>query len=1258
MSGDRVIGHVPRPAKLDELADGRSYSVAASAGTGKTYLIQHLVADLVIEQGIELPRILIVTYTEKAAGELKLRVRQTLRAALTPSPQRPDEPCWEITEEKRARAAAALRDFDTATIGTIHQFCWQNLRELGVLAGLPPSMNREVVDEPTAEAWRHVLRRRIRHDGFARYWSVLTGWDRTQLEKGVCRIALSEASPRPTEEEIVADLEELREAWRALDRPETVRKDFHPFHDKPKVGGTSDNTAHLRAYRGFCRGVFSALAELDAGSLSVGDALLFRLPVAANLLRRKGNAKVTAFEKATHETKHLCRTDAQRDFLVAANKLCIACEGWAVRQLALDVRDRVRHLHEERGSITYRQMVSRLRDAIVAEDGRPGERPLLSQLRDRYAIGIVDEFQDTDDGQWAIFRSVFLREPDGSPRIDGRLFVVGDPKQAIYRFRGADVEAYRRAVAELQETAGTETVELDENWRSTPELLDALEVVLAPGLFAPDGIEYGRVHARADCQLDDPAGGPPLVFLAPPGWDDPDAERLYKEPLDWILAQGIAAEIKHLIHDAGMRYRKRGERKLLPLAPSDICVLGRNRDDLILVGRALRRAGIGYAQYKRQGLYATAEALDLLDVLIAVGNAESSSDVLRMFATSFFPIPARELASYRGLPPDHELSERFRTWVAFGQSGDIPALLRAIEEDSGVIRRLLFQEGERSAANMRQLFDDVLKLHAETGWMLPQITEEMRRRTQTDPKELADTDLLRLESEDDLVTLMTMHASKGLQYPIVFLAGGYSGKNRSFPKHPVVLHDNEGVPYLSLRPTQEKARWYNEQAQDDARLLYVAATRAEARLYLPFWGAAQANFHAEIYERVRPTCLTLTQTPHPLVEFRDAGRAFAEVPPLPGTVGDATAEALTTFSPPDPPGTVSAGEQKHWVTNRRGPQQTSFTGLARRREKDAAGLSIELGPGVSSFGQESDEVPNVPVEPPAEALSDAPGEEAREHDEVELEGADLLDVGSDDAVHIPGGADVGTAFHRAIENLDLATLRGHSFDDWWASAPDCRVDLQRVGFDDEQQREGASWIHRTLTTPFHGQRLQDGSRVAVTYPSFADMERVLPEVPFYLPIPEEAHARLGEAAVGDGRAFAVRRGWLTGTIDAVLRHDGRAAFVDWKTNRLRSVEDPIREDYSEQSVARYTREHYDLQIAIYTVALLRWLRVRDETEYAERFGGVFYFYLRGTGRADAAPGEGVFHLLPDFETVKSWEERLLRHSYRPKKVRGAGLEVT
>lgn len=1167
---------IRKPAALEGLDLERGVVVEASAGTGKTYFLEHLVAELVLERDARMKEIVLVTFTEKAAGELRARVRRTLQGILAerddaPSP---DGSGWVLDEARLARARRALLELPEAFIGTLHQFCLDCLRDVDPYLATAV----QLVEEPVEEAWRHVVRMALLDDELGPAWQRLPRAERALVMRGARELLKTNARHHPSMAELEDWVEELVRLWVDTGAP-LPGGGKHPYTDD-RMFKQHANAKPAKAYRRWLAHLTETLAVYRQREGASWQSVLLSLGtvVDAHII-----AKDRIHNAATDPK--VCSDELARKVIQRGSDLTLHVTSYLAVRLSEPLRRRIRELHEKRGTVSFDEMVSRFRD-ILAREASGVERPVARGLRARYRYVLVDEFQDTDDVQWEALRRAFVDEWDtASP--PATMVVVGDPKQAIYRFRGADVAAYHKAKDAL--LAGRPAVHLEESYRSTPQLIDALNSLVPSTLFrVEDGIDAPPVKARAKTSIRLPAGTNPVTLLgAPPPRDGP----YNKKALERLFARAIAQEIESLLRDDEPRFidpKGRGPRRLVA---GDICILGRGKDDLDVVGRALRRWGIPFVHYKRRGLYKTPEALDLLDVLLAVSEPTPTNQ-LRALATVFFPVAAPELERYATLDEEHPYRQVLAEWHELARHGDVPTLLRSLERRLPVMERLVFHEGERAATNLRQLLDELLAWHASEGYLLPHLIAELRRRVFAEEEIRADpheTDLLHLESERSLVTLMTMHAAKGLEFPVVFLAGGYRGAPEYIPRFPVVLHEGTDT-YVALHPPDFQERWREEQEAEDARLLYVALTRPQALLYLPHWQLDDVQrVYPGLYTRLKDRLDEIADKGgEGHIGYRVVSPLPTERPRIPGEVSEETVELVRTMPVPESvPVALTAEEERRLHAARVFVRVDSFTSLKREIEARAPSEAEETGrPGPEGHERHEPE-PTLPL------------------DEQELQ------------TTFPGGARVGDLVHQILERIDRRRV---------AELPNAEAllereqavfeRLRRVRFSDEASLGVARAVFAALRSPLVAKD--------VRYPPVSEIPEQLVEEEFLLP-----HFVARDSAAA---------GYLTGSIDLIFRHQGRTCLVDWKTNVLRTNG---RLDYSPQRVAEETWSAYSLQLKLYTVALLRWLGIQDEEAYEQRFGGVFYLYLRGM-RADGDGTQGVFFHRPTFAEASEYVEEIAR----------------
>ncbi len=1159
MSGGEPI---PSHPLASELLSRRHAVVEASAGTGKTFLIEQVAAELVARGAVRLDQLLVVTFTEKAAAELRARVRR-LFERLAGAPEAAAPGCWRLDAEGRARVAAALRSADAAPIGTIHAFCHGVLRDHAFAGGR--LLDEELADEGArfTRAFQDVLRAAPRDEELRAALALWTGEGAklADLEALVhdCHRLRGPIAPAWSEEAIEAALSALPSLTEARAAAGEV--------SRPCVAKT----------RLALEIVYGILASWRA---SAGRPASERFAIVLRLWRDDGERMTRSdpvpLRYARKQLEHALARGAPVERLTSAlSGLCAAAPGVTpyVTALARDrVEARLAREQQERGGIDFHAMLAEVDRALGLPDS-----PLLPALRARYRVALIDEFQDTDELQWRIFRRVFSSSPDGHS-----LYLVGDPKQAIYAFRGGDVESCLAARRDLL-APGEEPFRLSENFRSTAPLLEALNQILdqtAQEPFFEGEIRYDTPVrcGRPELTFEDAARPEPVHLL--PTQEDRAAQGVLIPP----LARTIAAEIHRLIGGPAPA-RIDGE----PVRARDVFVLAQKRAELELVAAELRRAGVPFAFYKQAGLFQTAEARHLEDVLAAVADPGDREARFRAYLTPFFGLALADLPAAADLPESHPALARLRRFARLAGERHPAALARALLTESGLVRRLIaFGDGERSLANYLQVLE-LLQRGAGEGAGAARMAGTLRalRQGQLQPPG-EEEDLQRLSTDEEAVQLLTLHAAKGLEAAVVFVAGGFTA-GRGGGARPVHLPP-EGRRHVLVGPEPEpwRLRAAAEAAREEERLLYVALTRARGRLYLPFLGVFDPKRPAETEEAGRITG-PYRHVNRRLRTLLAGGLARA---PLFRIVA-AGARPPEARAPAGAPLTLPAGlldepEGDDWAELRRrhaGFVTTSFSGLARR-------LPVE--------------------EEPADARADGP---------------DRARPGPDE---LPGGATSGSFLHELLARVAPEAALASPSPEALGRHPEVAWLLQDAArrFDIPARFHGhaLALVHAALASP-----VALGGEVV---PGLASVPALRREVEFLFPIPD---GQPPPRAAGDREPppFTVRRGFIVGFIDLLFTHGGRVYFGDWKSNCLPAFEgEKLAEGFSP----------YELQARLYTLAVLRMLRLRSAAEYEARFGGFAFLFLRGLSPSGTGR-EGVYFRRPAFAEVRGWERELAALSY-------------
>ncbi|HET9449288.1 MAG TPA: 3'-5' exonuclease, partial [Aggregicoccus sp.] len=683
-----------------------------------------------------------------------------------------------------------------------------------------------------------------------------------------------------------------------------------------------------------------------------------------------------------------------------------------------------------------------------------------------------------------------------------------------------------------------------------------------------------------------------------------DEGKLSAEGIRNALGQKMAEEILGLLAPVAPALKLRDSKGERAVKASDIYVLTRSEKEGRELAQWLRAAGIPVAFFKQDGLFQSDEAQDIRELLQAIAEPDDRSARLRAWGGPFFGLSLEELARTRELPPSHPLLFRLAAWKALADARDYERLFSRILEDSGVVRRELFLgASERRLTNYLHLFELLLEEVGRSRCALPELVRALQAYIEgrrSPPNESGNVQ--RLEGERDAVQFMTMHKSKGLEAPIVFLGGGFTAA----PTGDVVVFHQDGqrVAWLG-KPDGELAPLVDQERRaDDERLLYVALTRAAARLYLPYFAELSDAERQALGEQpdaklsgafgyLKGGYAVLNARLQSMVGAGEAGpeQGFVRTFVPCGALAPASApeEALAAWRPP--PELLEEA-----------PVDTRVGELRRRH----AGFVV------TSYSRMS-----------AAAKSAVTSDEDVEELKADREGEWPV-LAADE---LPGGVATGLFLHEVLEKVDVKPVcEAESLEAW---APGVETLLQRAarrqGIEPRYLPHARRLAWNALRTPL---ALWGGQRLT----GIAHADKLLREVEFLYPIPEASHPRLGGSAPVGAR-YGIERGCVRGFIDLVFEHQGRVYFADWKSDLLPR--------FDAASVGEHVRAHYAIQEQLYTLAVVRMLGIATEAEYEARFGGSLYCFLRGMGQEE---GAGLYLGRASWAQARAWEEALLRNT--------------
>ncbi len=1192
--------------------------IEASAGTGKTYNIEGLFIRLVLELQLQVDQILVLTFTNAATEELKARIRNKLvraRDAFTAGGSA--EPLIESLikthpDQKAAgaRLHEALIDFDQAAIYTIHGFCQRIIHENAFethnlfdteLVSNQSRLIQEVVDDFWRKAfytappeWIGFGLERIKNPNyFARLLDRVKTPD-VKIVPESFEPALETLPP------FRKGLEALKKAW-PTSRQAVIQAMMDPALNASIYGRVkSDANQPEMSERELKVITLAEAMDRLAHPQSTGFPLFdkFENFTAAKLARaaKKNNSP------PEHDFFDLCDVVFTRAELLTAEfeQSLMFLKTRLFDFAASELRKR----KKEKNIQYFDDLLITVLNVLKSQNADQ----LTARIRQRYRAALVDEFQDTDNVQYDILARLFSH-------ADSLLFMIGDPKQSIYSFRGADIFSYMKAArnADAKFT-------LTKNWRSEPKLIAAVNTLFSgvnnPFIFEEIPFEAGQA-AQPPSEIAE-GGGPPLIFwyldsTKITGTGKP----INKPPATRLIADAVGREIGRLVSTSP------------PLAPGKIAVLVRTNDQAQLIKDLLTARDVPSVLYTSANIFDSREAGEVQHVLTGIAHPADTSRIKAALATDIMGIRAADLISGDLESPwwESRLS-RFGKYLQTWEQNGFIRMFSLFLAREGVKERLLsFPDGERRLTNVLHLVELLHRQSAAKNTGVSGLLKWLAEQRDPITPRLEENQL-RLESDENAVKIVTIHKSKGLEYPVVFCPFCWDGSlinDREFAFHDVADDFKLTFDLGSQSRDQHLALARNELLSENLRLLYVALTRAKQRCYLA-WGhingaetsALAYLLHGGTDQTAEFSAADKTALLKDQFKDKTSTGLFDDLQQLAARSGNSIEVVLL----PEPTDSVrviadaqAAGEP---LFCRR------FTGNVDRTWKISSYSSLV------SAGASDVDLPDRDDSP--DRLKPDP---MTTTDELETAG----DQTGISVLAFPRGARAGSFFHDIFEHHDFA-------DD-----PSGRLEtlvsgkLQQYGYDRKWHQTVCTAITTVLAVPLHPDLAQ------FRLSSLKAGERIN-EMEFYFPLKTVTPAKLKEAfrkpggraisgqlAARPGRlTFAPARGFMKGYLDMIFSHRGRFYLLDWKSNYL----GPTLEHYNQPSLHKTMEEnYYTLQYHIYTLALHQFLRYRQPNyRYDKDFGGVFYIFIRGVNALEG-PRYGVFYDRPDPDLIDTLGRTLI-----------------
>lgn len=1190
--------------------------IEASAGTGKTYTISHLYLRLIVEKGLSIDNILVVTFTNAATDELRSRIRLIIKVAYDMVEGRCDDEiikkynelygylntiCAKTNsgnyrQQIKDKLQLALTEIDKAHIYTIHSFCSRTLNEFAF-------ESRSLFGSQLVEDESPYMRRVVEDFYYSTIAPLGENFVALFFQKNEDFVSwfmeLLRKLPDDPDISILPDITfepaRLQEQIDALvNQIKIIREKFNT-----EFGSIKNNY-----YKALADGVLNAKSYNEDDIHALQEAILMLSVYSALQDDINKNLKkfslsgllsklVGAYKKGEkHYAWHEFFTLLDECMSIIINiKIQIIA---AYREFIWYSESQYSRYRDRWNIISFRDILKDMHKALK----QGPDSKLAMRIRERFKAALIDEFQDTDPLQYSIFTTIFKKK-------GYTLYIIGDPKQAIYSFRGADVFAYIKARA-----SADNIYTLKKSFRSTPALTNAINYIFSRNNnpFVFNEIQYHPVESQIEDSYFDKEALQ-IWFIQQDGINDKSISMGIARK---IIAQNIACEIQKIVNASRFINGK-------ALQYSDIAILVRKHHEAELVQGVLRQCGINSVLYSRHSVFTTPEVWELLHVLEAIISPSSTAAVKRALVTSILGYCGNDIIQMEQHGILDTIKMQCATYLDVWKFKGFIIMLRRLLHDDAIVKKinddtiakrlLQYNDGERVITNILHCAEILADVERQKKLDPVALVEWLKKAMYVESE--AKEQELRLESDANAVKIVTIHASKGLEYPVVFCPYLFdvSSLDEIF-----IFHDtayNNYKTHVSFKfakdQVKEKALLFLdndyekfefiakcELLSEFLRIAYVAITRAKFKCYIG-WGninttktsALRYLFHYKngtIGNFIKGIDRSTEELFNDLKIIEHESGGVISVKPISDEILLAQDYSKSIYNQPQHIKNLEKPIDPGW-------QLTSYTSLSYRKEDE-----------------KNDEV-HIPV---------IIKEEAQEPS----------------IFAFPAGSIPGLCIHKIFETIDFDadansillavsdSLKRYNINSVWADIV-------------------ATMVHNVLNVP-----LQTNF---VSLSSISKHKR-RHELEFYYPVEhldskgllqlfnEHNLFTMRYASALEQLSFADMSGFMHGYIDMVFEHDDAYYIVDWKSNLLgTSIEDYHRSMLHNAIASRL----YFLQYTIYTVAVHRYLHLMlgRMYSYEKHFGGVFYIFVRGV---DASRGceYGIFYDKPDAALISKLDNLL------------------
>jgi exodeoxyribonuclease V beta subunit len=1235
--------------------------IEASAGTGKTWSITGLYLRLVVEQNLQPENILVVTFTKAATAELTGRIRQRLQQAM--SWINGDKTTgdveffselfkkWEIEfsiEDIKQRLLKALAHFDQAAIFTIHSFCQRLLNDYAFEAGGRFNLtllndSQELLDTVVADFWRKKVNTLEANDAVWATWliqqkqspAVWRNAIRDFINKPYLKVLLPKGAD-PLDPELVKQLKALHskvaEDWKK--NAKSISADLAALMTDRLLNGKSYRLASLDKYVTALQTFLQQDLTKWFNPISKDASKFSQIEIESKLNKGKTVEEYpffTALDQLIECHNKYCES-IEKTLPARKRNLLAELLEFADDQLAL--------MKSEQGLLDFDEMLLNVYKAISGDNGS-----ILSNAATRqYQTALIDEFQDTDPLQLTIFQTLFAK-------TNTPLFYVGDPKQAIYSFRGADIHAYYQG-AKASDTQQT----LLTNYRSTPALVDSVNALFSPKQqsFIDESISFDWVSSNPKKKLviakQDEAA---LQFVIA---EEEEQKPFSKGKAEPIAVANTVQQITDILAKAevGDAYFIDSDGIKTQVSPSDIAILVPSHKQAKKIARALANQGVMSVRQGQDKVLKSDAAKTILRLMQAVAEPSDESRITELLADALVGFSGPEIVAMKEQGHEWEnlleqywqlratylkngFSAMFRNWLNREDSNGLTLPQRLVE----------FIDGERNLTDLMHL-SEILQQRSRQQISLKGLINWLQYAINGNGSD--DEHQLRLESDTQRVKIVTLHASKGLEYNIVFCPFLWQGQ-KFHDSEIISAHEGEQavVDFGSNEFDEIKKQAEQDQLKEQLRLLYVALTRPVHRCVI-FWAHVQSGQF--IYTANSALAWLLygddKMTDNPVEQLRDkvknmSFKAFVE-----------GVEAFQQEASKRQPDSIENNNANISVTIIKEADKPSYVSL---KNEAAEGLSAATLPEIalypswltSSFsaltaGQHA----SLELQQRSEHADDVPDEQAvAQTEEMQLDELVINDTYS--IFNFPRGAMPGECLHYIFEHWDFAntdkeplkTLVADSMNRFSIAKPESRSEWYETVADtvlntlNKPLKTGAEHTNFCLARVAAADRQPELEFLLAARGSTDGIRGLLANPKFQLPsVFVEASKQLSPKRI---------QGFLTGFIDLVFKDDeGKFHVLDWKSNHLGNRY----EDYSPDRIEHAMAEtHYYLQALIYLLALHRYLQQQiPDYNIEQHLGSAWYAFVRGVdiNQPEDEPSNGIYKLSPSIELIMALDELLIK----------------